>query len=91
MEKEKIDRVIDAFRSAMYQEFSVSEEVPTNSASGGQVAGLPPDQPPVKLDGRKKQVKNYINNLMKKRKNREEKKSMRKVMNFNPYFGNGKQ
>ena len=26
MEKEKIDRVIDAFRSAMYQEFSVSTQ-----------------------------------------------------------------
>jgi|TARA_B100002019_G_C20773383_1_gene358654 hypothetical protein len=91
MEKEKIDRVIDAFRSAMYQEFSVSEDVPTNSASGGQVAGLPPDQPPVKLDGRKKYVKKYVDQLMKKRKKREDKKNMRKVMDFNPYFSDGRK
>jgi hypothetical protein len=89
MEKDKIDRVIDAFRSALYQEFSVSEEVPTNSVSGGKIAGLPPDEPPVKLDGRKKYVKKYLDHLMQKRKKREEKKVMRKVMNFNPYFGNG--
>ena len=35
MERQKIDRIIDAFRSAMYQEFSVSEDVPTNAATGG--------------------------------------------------------
>jgi hypothetical protein len=91
MEKDKIDRVIDAFRSALYQEFSVSEEGIANVASGGQIAGLPPDQPPVKLDGRKKYVKKYLDQLMKNRKKREDKKSMRKVMDFNPYFGNGRQ
>lgn len=90
MEKDKIDRVINAFRSALYQEFSVSEEVPVNSVSGGNISGLPPDEPPVKLDGRKKYVKKYLDQLMKKRKKREEKKAMCKVMDFNPYFGNGK-
>ena len=34
MEKEKIDRFIDAFRSAMYQEFSVSEEGMVANAPG---------------------------------------------------------
>ena len=34
----------------------VIEEVPTNSASSGAVAGLPPDEPPV----RKKKRKNKI-------------------------------
>jgi len=92
MEKNKIDRIIDAFRSAMYHEFSVSEDVPTNTASGGGIAGLPPDQPPVKLDGRRKYVKKYLDQLMKKRKKREEKKALRRVMDFNPYFSpkNGK-
>ena len=37
MERQKIDKIIDAFRSAMYQEFSVSEDVPTNAATGGGV------------------------------------------------------
>jgi hypothetical protein len=81
MEREKIDRIIDAFRSAMYQEFSVSEDVPTNAATGGGVAGLPPDQPPVRLDGRRKYVKKYLDQLMKKRKKREvrvEKKKKKK-------------
>ena len=91
MEKDKIDKIIDAFRNAMYQEFSVSEEAPTNVASSGAIAGLPPDEPPVRLDGRKKYVKKYLDQLMKKRKKREEKKSMRRVMDFNPYFGNGNQ
>lgn len=92
MEKDKIDRIIDAFRSAMYREFSVSEDVPTNTSSGGSIAGLPPDQPPVKLDGRRKYVKKYLDQLMKKRKKREEKKALRRVMDFNPYFSpkNGK-
>ena len=72
MERQKIDKIIDAFRSAMYQEFSVSEDVPTNAATGGGVAGLPPDDPPVKLDGRRKYVKKYLDQLMKKRKKREE-------------------
>jgi len=92
MERQKIDKIIDAFRSAMYQEFSVSEDVPTNAATGGGVAGLPPDDPPVKLDGRRKYVKKYLDQLMKKRKKREDKKAMRKVMDFNLYFApkNGK-
>ncbi len=91
MEKDKIDKIIDAFRNAMYHEFSVSEEVPTNAASSGAIAGLPPDEPPVKLDGRRKYVRKYLDKLTKSRKKREDKKSMRKLMNFNPYFGNGKR
>ena len=36
---------------------SMTEEAPTNNASSGNIAGLPPDDPPVK-NGRKK--KKYI-------------------------------
>lgn len=98
MDKDKIDRVIDAFRNAMYQEFSVSEEgmvanPPGGSGGfGGQSNAAGPTagyDPTMKIDGRKKYVKKYIDNLMKKRKKREDKKAMRKVMNFNPYFNNG--
>ena len=39
MEKHKIDKVIDAFRSAMYNEFGVTEEAPTNSV-GSNPAGF---------------------------------------------------
>ena len=35
MEKTKIDRIIDAFRSAMYSEFSVSEEGMVANPPGG--------------------------------------------------------
>ena len=78
MEKDKIDRVIDAFRAAMYQEFSVSEEgmvanppggsggFSGSSAAAGPTAGF--DKP------------------MKKREKREEKKKMKNALNFNPYF-----
>ena len=66
--KEKMQRVIDAFRSLKEdkiindgkklvnpkknplikkEEMSVGA-VPTNNASSGAIAGLPPDQPPVK-------------------------------------------
>ena len=41
MEKNKIDRIIDIVRS-------LREDVPTNNASSGSIAGLPPDQPPVR-------------------------------------------
>ena len=75
MEKDKIDRVIDAFRAAMYQEFSVSEEgmvanppggsggFSGSSAAAGPTAGF---DKPMKIDGRRKFVKKYINDLMKK-------------------------
>ena len=95
MEKDKIDRIIDAFRSAMYQEFRVSEEgmvanppggsggFSGSSAAAGPTAGY---DKPMKIDGRRKFVKKYIDDLMKKREKREEKKRMKNALNFNPYF-----
>jgi hypothetical protein len=56
MEDRKIDRIIDIVRNYIY------EDVPINNASSGNIAGLPPDQPPVKLKKRyiyPKNVKGY--------------------------------
>ena len=51
---------------------------PTNSASGGAIAGLPPDEPPIrkkkKYDGRRKDVREFVAKLLKRRQKREEKK-----------------
>ena len=50
--------------------------IPANNASGGSLAGLPPDEPPVfkkkKLDGRYRDVKKFVNKLLKRRQKREE-------------------
>ena len=61
------------------------EDSIANSVTGGAIAGLPPDEPPVyrkkqkkKYDGRRKDVREFVNKLLKKRKQREEKKSKKK-------------
>lgn len=98
MDKEKIDRVIDAFRSAMYQEFSVSEEGMVANPPGGSggFGGSSPAAGPTagydstfKLDGRNKYVRKAIDDLMSRKKKRKNKSDMRKAMKYNPYFGNG--
>ena len=95
MEKSKIDKVIDAFRAAMYHEFSVSEEgmvanppggsggFSGSSNAAGPTAGY---DPTMKLDGRNKYVKKAIKDLMDRRQKREDRKARKKAMNFNPYF-----
>ena len=50
--KDKIQRIIDTIRS-LREEMSVGG-IPANNASSGNIAGLPPDSPPVK------QKKRYI-------------------------------
>jgi len=77
MEREKIDRVIDAFRSAMYQEFSVSEEGMVANPPGGSggfsgssdakgpTAGY---DKPMNFDGRNKFVRKAISDLMSRNK-----------------------
>ena len=96
MDKDKIDRIIDAFRSAMYHEFSVNEEGMVANPPGGSggfggssnPAGPTAGYDPVmKIDGRRKYVKKYIDQLMKKRTKREENKRIKSALNFNPYFG----
>jgi len=44
--KDKLQKIIDTVRGL--REEAVSAGVPTNNASSGAIAGLPPDSPPVK-------------------------------------------
>ena len=97
MEKDKIDRIIDAFRSSLYQEFGVNESPTMSSGTGGFSASSPAKGPtagydkPLRLDGRNKYVKKYINQLLSNRKKREDRKTKKKISDFNPYFSNGQQ
>ena len=99
MDKSKIDKVIDAVRTAMYRELEVNEETPTmsanpggNNASGGfgssaaakgPVAGFTPvmgmERGPrpqgLKIDGRTKGVKKYVDKLIKDREKRKDKRA----------------
>lgn len=45
MEEEILNKIIKIIKDKLF------EDVPTNNASSGNIAGLPPDQPPV---GKKK-------------------------------------
>ena len=96
MERHKIDRVIDAFRTAMYREFGVNEEGMVANPPGGSggfggqsnpagpTAGY--DQP-IKIDGRNKFVRKYISKLMKDREKRQAKKEKAALKKFNGYWG----
>ena len=95
MEKDKIDRIVDAFRSAMYSEFSVTEEgmganppggsggFSGSSAAAGPTAGY---DPTMKLDGRNKYVRKAIKDLMDRQQKRKDKKARKKALGYNPYF-----
>jgi hypothetical protein len=95
MDKDKIDRFVNAFRSAMYNEFSVNEEgmvanppggsggFSGSSAAAGPTAGY---DPTIKLDGRNKYVKKAIKDLMDRGQKRKEKNAKKKALEFNPYF-----
>ncbi len=99
MEKDKIDRVIDAFRNAMYQEFSVSEEGMVANPPGGS-GGFSASSPAVgptagydttfKLDGRNKFVRKAVDNLMSRKKKRQDMADLKKAAKYNSYFGNAK-
>ena len=45
--KDKLERIIDTIRSL--REEMAAGGIPANNASSGNIAGLPPDSPPVKL------------------------------------------
>jgi hypothetical protein len=103
MDKDKIDKFVDAFRSAMYNEFSVNEEgmvanppggsggFSGSSAAAGPTAGY---DPVMKLDGRNKYVRKAIKDLMDRKQKRTDRKTKKKALDFNPYFkpfnGSGK-
>jgi len=95
MDKDKIDRVINAFRSAMYNEFSVNEEGMVanppgrsggfggSSNAAGPTAGY---DSTLRLDGRNKYVKKAIKDLMDRQQKRKDRREKKKALNFNPYF-----
>ena len=41
MDESKLERIINIIRG------NLSEDAPTNNVSSGNIAGLPPDQPPI--------------------------------------------
>ena len=95
MDKDKIDRFVNAFRSAMYNEFSVNEEGMVANPPGGSggFSGSSPAAGPtagydstLKLDGRNKYVKRAIKDLMDRQQKRKDRKAKKKALEFNPYF-----
>ncbi len=69
MKEEVLLKVISIIRN-LREEGIVSSGAPTNNASGGNIAGLPPDNPPVDL--RKKQYKGiqfFYKNIFRRKKN----------------------
>ena len=95
MDKDKIDRFVDAFRTAMYNEFSVNEEGMVANPPGGSggFSGSSPAAGPtagydstLKLDGRNKFVRRAIKDLMDRQQKRKDRKAKKKALEFNPYF-----
>ena len=95
MDKDKIDRFVNAFRSAMYNEFSVNEEGMVANPPGGSggFSGSSPAAGPTagydstfKLDGRNKFVRRAIKDLMDRQQKRKDRKAKKKALDFNPYF-----
>ena len=104
MERQKIDRIIDAFRSAMYSEFKVEEEAPANSvgsnpagyssdaAAKGPVSGFSPVMSTQsRFDGRTKAMKKFLSNLEKNRGKRKARKEKKAALNYNPYFSSSNE
>ena len=95
MDKDKIDRFVNAFRTAMYNEFSVNEEGMVANPPGGSggFSGSSPAAGPtagydstLKLDGRNKFVRRAIKDLMDRQQKRKDRKAKKKALDFNPYF-----
>ncbi len=69
MKESVLLKIINTIR-LLREDGMISSGVPTNNASGGNMAGLPPDQPPVDL--RKKIYKGipfFYKNLFRRKKN----------------------
>ena len=47
MKDSTIDKIISIVRHYMIEDGMVGSGTPTNNASSGNIAGLPPDNPPV--------------------------------------------
>jgi len=60
----KINKIIDMVHQL--REDGMGSGAPTNNASSGNIAGLPPDQPPVDLrKGRRRNWNPFFKNLAK--------------------------
>jgi len=69
MKESVLLKIINTIR-LLREDGMISSGVPTNNASGGNMAGLPPDQPPVDL--RKKKYKGipfFYKNIFRRKKN----------------------
>lgn len=47
MNHQKLEKIINIIHNLREEEGAASAGPPTNNASSGEIAGLPPDQPPV--------------------------------------------
>jgi hypothetical protein len=64
--KSKINRIIDIVHQLREDGMGVVPTPPTNNASSGNIAGLPPDQPPVDLrKGKRRNWNPFFKNLAK--------------------------
>jgi hypothetical protein len=62
----KINRIIDIVHQLREDGMSVASSAPTNNASSGNIAGLPPDNPPVDLRrGRRRNWNPFFKDLAK--------------------------
>ncbi len=69
MKEEVLLKVISIIRN-LREEGIVSSGAPTNNASGGNIAGLPPDNPPVDLIKKKyKGIPFFYKNIFRRKKN----------------------
>ena len=63
MKDSTIDKIISIVRHYMIEDGMVGSGTPTNNASSGNIAGLPPDNPPVfkkkRIDLRGKKERNW--------------------------------
>jgi hypothetical protein len=69
MQEENLLKIIQIIRN-LREEGIVSSGVPTNNASSGNIAGLPPDQPPVDLRKKKyKRLPPLYKNIFRRKEN----------------------
>jgi hypothetical protein len=62
----KINRIIDIVHQLREDGMSVASSAPTNNTSSGNIAGLPPDNPPVDLRrGRRRNWNPFFKDLAK--------------------------
>ncbi len=92
MDKDKIDKFVDAFRSAMYNEFSVNEEgmvanppggsggFSSSSAAAGPTAGYDPTMKPMYKRDMKLDGRNkYVRKAIKDLMDRKQKRTDKKA------------